>query len=969
MPVHCFWKRTAATCLLLAMHLTSANRIISAAPGANWMKGSGDWSDAARWNGPVPGPRQFVAIQGQAQVTIAHGDALAGNLDVGTSRQADVTLTISGGTLTIPRLLRLSEDTGTTARLFVKGGEVAATSISVGPGNQGTGKDRCGHGTLEHSGGTILARDMWLAAGSNSTGEVRLVGSASGGIVLVDGLLCGVRDKGAAGSTITLAYDLDAEGVAPIQVWSPGATCSLVDDRCQSVIHLRIALKQVPPSDDVFLIRLAQPCRGTFTGLPEGSTVRATFAGQDYEWILTYRGGPNKSDIALIKPHVVGPDGQRKLHSTGKAAKVFSLRAEQVEAMMRGMIARLAVHEPPLTRGTPAFPGAEGFGAQARGGRGGKVIYVTNLNDSGPGSFREAVMARGPRTVLFRVGGVIKLKTGVTVREPFLTIAGQTAPGEGICLQIDTDSRGDGLAFSGTHDFVVRYLRVQHGKGRAPVSNDDGGDCISVYDCDNFILDHCSTHWGTDETLSVTGISDRYTVQWCLMAHGLNYAKHSMGSILGGQRCTWHHNLYAHCRSRNPRFAGMVRCDFRNNVIYNWGDTTGYGECTMLNYMGNYLRPGPSSRPATRDFWYHMVLLPGSTYLSGNIMDGRPDVEKDNWLGVKHGREGAAPRPFIAPAVNTRCGEIALDQVLQDTGATLPKRDGSDARVINDVRNRTGKVIATQEEVGGHPQYQAANATVADTDGDGIPDEWEKANGLDPNDPADGTRLGKDGYTNLERYLNSLVPESKSTARIVLVGDSTVTDDGGWGLGFKYRLLPDVECINAAASGRSSRSYRSEGKWEAALAHKPDFVLIQFGHNDQPGKGAERETDPATTYRDFLLQYVREAGKAGARPVLVTSMTRRRFGPDGKIKSDLIPYVEAVKKVAAEERVPILDLHALSINLCNELGQKACDTTLAPLHKGEVDGTHLSARGGEIIGALVARELAKIMPELASRIK
>src|SRR5262249_46454789 len=152
--------------------------------------------------------------------------------------------------------------------------------------------------------------------------------------------------------------------------------------------------------------------------------------------------------------------------------------------------------------------------------------------------------------------------------------------------------------------------------------------------------------------------------------------------ILGGKRCTWHHNLYAHCRTRNPRFAGMVRCDFRNNVLYDWGDTTAYGECTMLNYVGNYLRPGPSSRPSTRDFWYYMVLLPGSTSLSGNVVEGHPELQDDNWLGVQGGRAGASPRPFPAPAVTTRCAEIALEEVLQEVGATRPRRDAADARVV-----------------------------------------------------------------------------------------------------------------------------------------------------------------------------------------------------------------------------------------------------------------------------------------------
>jgi lysophospholipase L1-like esterase len=212
--------------------------------------------------------------------------------------------------------------------------------------------------------------------------------------------------------------------------------------------------------------------------------------------------------------------------------------------------------------------------------------------------------------------------------------------------------------------------------------------------------------------------------------------------------------------------------------------------------------------------------------------------------------------------------------------------------------------------------------------------------------------------------------KTRARVRIVLVGDSTVIDKGGWGGAFAKLLGPDAECINLARSGRSSKSFRDEGHWKKALEKKPDWVLIQFGHNDMPGKGPERETDPKTTYPENLARYVEEARAAGARPILVTSMTRRHFTKEGKIRSDLGAYVEAVKKVAEEKKVPLVDLHARSIELLDRLGPKAA-AELNPASKpaGKVDRTHLSDKGSEVMGKLVADELRKVEPKLAAYLK
>jgi polygalacturonase/lysophospholipase L1-like esterase len=225
------------------------------------------------------------------------------------------------------------------------------------------------------------------------------------------------------------------------------------------------------------------------------------------------------------------------------------------------------------------------------------------------------------------------------------------------------------------------------------------------------------------------------------------------------------------------------------------------------------------------------------------------------------------------------------------------------------------------------------------------------------------------------RINGELVGEYKAAAKlkIVLVGDSTVTDKDGWGRGFTSHLSPEVECINMAQGGRSSKSFINEGWWQKALALRGDYYLIQFGHNDMPGKGPERETDPKTTYHEFMARYVEEARAAGARPVLVTSLTRRRFGKDDRVDSDLAVYADAVKRLAAEKHVPLIDLHALSIALIDSLGRAKSDELgkLKPDGKGgqEMDYTHLGERGSEVLGKVVADELRRVVPELAAYVR
>ena len=420
----------------------------------------------------------------------------------------------------------------------------------------------------------------------------------------------------------------------------------------------------------------------------------------------------------------------------------------------------------PLTRAAdlPAFPGAEGFGANTPGGRGGKILFVTSLDDSGPGSLREACDAEGPRIVLFRVAGTIALKKPITVRNPFLTIAGQSAPGDGLCLRDATF----GIA---THDVVVRYLRSRLGD-----ESKQEADCIDLLNgANNCILDHCSATWSVDECLSTSGDNQNCTIQWCLIGESLNQSKHAKGKHGYGSLArangpmSWHHNLWIHNDARNPRLGdnygrgGLYPTfDVRNNVMYNFGGTaSGLTQGVLkVNYVGNYLRPGPSSRAKTpitvgnpSDLMY---------FIRDNIIEGNDALTADNtqffsaveFEGKRQVR--TVDTPFAAPAVKTVSAKDALELVLATVGASLPVRDAVDARLVSHVRTRAGKLIDSQNEVGGWPVLKSAPLP-ADTDNDGIPDTWETAHGLNPRDAKDASAIAKSGYSNIEEYLNSLV--------------------------------------------------------------------------------------------------------------------------------------------------------------------------------------------------------------------
>lgn len=421
--------------------------------------------------------------------------------------------------------------------------------------------------------------------------------------------------------------------------------------------------------------------------------------------------------------------------------------------------------------GLVAFPGAEGAGRLAAGGRGGVVLRVTNLNDAGPGSLRAAVEADGPRTVVFDIGGTIRLETPLRIRRGRITIAGQTAPGGGITLR-------DQALIVAADDVVVRYIRSRLGDESRIES-----DAVTVERGRRIILDHVSASWSVDETLSAgsryappeRGIYD-LTVQWSVIAESLNHSDHAKGDhgygslVRGGHGAhfTFHHNLWASHRARMPRPGNYnppsvdpegPRFEFRSNLFYDWGGShAGYNADTeslsTYAFIGNAYIPGPD---ATGRWAFEESNPLARAWFEGNSMNGVTPA--DPWTLVKDSERPGyrrTARPDWAEAA-TEAPEAAALAVLDRAGASRV-RDAVDLRIIAGVRDRSGRIIDSQAQVGGWPELEAGSPWT-DSDGDGMPDDWERSQGLDPADGADGPadRNG-DGFTNLEDWLNGLVP-------------------------------------------------------------------------------------------------------------------------------------------------------------------------------------------------------------------
>jgi hypothetical protein len=427
-----------------------------------------------------------------------------------------------------------------------------------------------------------------------------------------------------------------------------------------------------------------------------------------------------------------------------------------------------------------AFPGAEGYGRFASGGRGGRVVKVTNLNDSGPGSLRAAVQLDEPRTVVFDVGGRILLKSTLGIRNPYLTIAGQTAPGKGVCIS------NYNMGMMGAHDVIIRYVRVRPGD-----TSGETLDGMGMASSTHSIFDHCSISWTHDEAFSSRGAGN-ITLQRTLISEALNIAghrnyepgkQHGYAASIGGDIGSFHHNLLAHCAGRNWSLAGGLdkatrhagRLDIRNNVVYNWGHRTTDGGAKEVIFVNNYYKPGPASRV------FHVLMAereavrafgPQMYYAAGNVMEGRYGAD-ERYAGVFERRREplenwTVDEPFFESFVTTQSAQEAYMDVLGDVGCNVPALDEHDQRVIREVRDGTTTYKGSasglpglpdsQNDVGGWDDYPEVHRPADwDPDDDGMPSPWEQEHGLDPSDAADASAdADGDGYTNLEEYLNSL---------------------------------------------------------------------------------------------------------------------------------------------------------------------------------------------------------------------
>lgn len=481
--------------------------------------------------------------------------------------------------------------------------------------------------------------------------------------------------------------------------------------------------------------------------------------------------------------------------------------------------------------GIPAFPGAEGGGMYTFGGRGGKVFVVTSLADSGEGTLREACEAAGARTVVFNVAGLITLERPINVNAPFITIAGQTAPGNGVCIA------GETFAIN-THDVIIRHMRFR--RGDTWVGRRD--DAIGGNPVGNIMIDHVSASWGLDENMTLyrhmfTDGPDNpkagrhkfstvnMTIQNSIFSEGLDTYNHAFGSTLGGQNVTVARNLWANNTGRNPSVGMNGTFNFVNNIVYNWYHRTvdGGDYATRYNLVNNYFKPGPVTptdspvghrfvKPESR-YVLGGTKIYGKVWVEGNIMEGYPEITKDNWKGIQiESMDGAGEylaqirtgKRFQLPWMQLMDAEEAYEYVLNNVGANLPQRDDVDARVVKQVQTnevdlsqytiiddlfqfehrRLGAdsyklgIITDIRQVGGYPEYKGKARK--DSDMDGMPDKWEKKHGLDPKDPGDANGdMNGDGYTNIETYINGIDPGKKVDWTDLNNNEDTLAKKGG----------------------------------------------------------------------------------------------------------------------------------------------------------------------------------------------
>jgi pectate lyase len=426
-------------------------------------------------------------------------------------------------------------------------------------------------------------------------------------------------------------------------------------------------------------------------------------------------------------------------------------------AIMVGLVACLDPRTSCVPSAPSAFPSCEGFGCATLGGRGGRVIHVTNLNDSGHGSLRAALSASEPRIVVFDTGGTITLLSSLRIKNPYVTVAGQTAPGGGVQLKMDP-SQDSGLVDINTHDVVIRGVKLRQG----PHTMVDAAIPIEATDAHNVVIDHNSIYWATDENVTLYNQATNVTVSWNIIAEGLSRSthyenEHSRGLFVSGDDAgptSVHHNLMAHNMRRNPEGSQHQVMDIRNNVIYNPGThqtlISDKRDNVGTNWVGNFYKAGPSTVSDQEMEGHHAGGSPVPVYAHGNM---RSNDQPARLNRIAQSWRVSSPAP--TPRVTTTSAREAYTDVLANAGARAQGVDAVDARLLIDVKNGTGRIIHDPSEVGGWPTLDAGVAPV-DSDHDGMPDTWESARGLNSLVDDSARDEDSDGWTNIEEYINGL---------------------------------------------------------------------------------------------------------------------------------------------------------------------------------------------------------------------
>ena len=627
---------------------------------------------------------------------------------------------------------------------------------------------------------------------------------------------------------------------------------------------------------------------------------------------------------------------------------------------------------------TPAFPGAEGFGRYVTGGRGGKVYHVTNLNDAGEGSLRWALDQNGAKTIVFDVSGTIHLKSTLSISKGNVTIAGQTAPGDGICV-------ADYPVQIKTNNVIVRYMRFRLGSKNVKVNGADGWDGFGGFDQSDIIVDHCSVSWSIDECLSIYG-NKNTTVQWCLVAQSLQDAGHSKGSHgyggnWGGSGASFHHNLMAHHESRVPRLGPRYttqldeRMDMRNNVFYNYCGNGCYGgEAMNVNIVNNYYKPGPGTAQIgttkqeriaglgirTESYitsypdYAPTLHVWGKYFVEGNVNPKYNAVTNDNWQygiynqinasnndglyneEVKDSIRLSQPIDFVV--TTTHSAEQAYEKVLAYAGASL-HRDTFDDLMVTDTREG----LATYTGAGNHkgiidsqednrpadagddwsawPTLASAPAP-DDTDHDGMPDDWETANGLNPNDASDGAATASDGYTNLEHYLNAIVAgitdaqyeggeqqgsivEQEEPSEVGSYELSPQTSNGDWTFTNGFNISVGNGYAEGSGCGIKGIKYSRNSNYKINI---PDGITITrveltgYSNHDTSTAYIQQLGENVFSPTDYVLPS-RKGGEAVTYdiPLPVSATTQASFiTKDAQIVANLILYTGTT---GIEERV------------------------------------------------------------------